>query len=66
MDKVLECTLLCEKEKNRFTQAEVEKLQQLSERLKKEEPLTEEQNDYIATTLMLMQTPLNGPLSNRF
>lgn len=43
MDKVLECTLLCEKEKNRFTQAEVEKLQQLSDRLKKEEPLTEEQ-----------------------
>lgn len=39
MDKLLECTLLCEKEKNRFTQAEVEKLQQLSERLKKEEAL---------------------------
>ena len=66
MDKVLECTLLCEKEKNRFTQAEVEKLQQLSERLKKEEPLTEEQNDYIATTLMLMQTPLKWTVIEAF
>ena len=66
MDKVLECTLLCEKEKNRFTQAEVEKLQQLSERLKKEEPLTEEQNDYIATTLMLMQTPLKRTVIEAF
>ena len=66
MDKVLECTLLCEKEKNRFTQAEVEKLQQLSERLKKEEPLTEEQNDYIATTLMLMQTPLKWTVIESF
>ena len=66
MDKVLECTLLCEKEKNRFTQAEVEKLQQLSERLKKEDPLTEEQNDYIATTLMLMQTPLKWTVIEAF
>ena len=66
MDKVLECTLLCEKEKNRFTQAEVEKLQQLSDRLKKEEPLTEEQNDYIATTLMLMQTPLKWTVIEAF
>lgn len=66
MDKVLECTLLCEKEKNRFTQAEVEKLQQLSERLKKEEPLTEEQNDYMATTLMLMQTPLKWTVIEAF
>lgn len=66
MDKVLECTLLCEKEKNRFTQAEVEKLQQLSDRLKKEEPLTEEQNDYMATTLMLMQTPLKWTVIEAF
>ena len=66
MDKVLECTLLCEKEKNRFTQAEVEKLQQLSERLKKEEPLTEEQNDYMATTLMLRQTPLKCTVIEAF
>ena len=66
MDKVLECTLLCEKEKNRFTQAEVEMLQQLSERLKKEEPLTEEQNDYMATTLMLMQTPLKWTVIEAF
>ena len=66
MYKVLECTLLCEKEKNRFTQAEVEKLQQLSERLKKEEPLTEEQNDYMATTLMLMQTPLKWTVIEAF
>ena len=66
MDKVLECTLLCEKEKNRFTQAEVEKLKQLSERLKKEEPLTEEQNDYMATTLMLMQTPLKWTVIEAF
>ena len=66
MDKVLECTLLCEKEKNRFTQAEVEKLQQLSERLKKEDPLTEEQNDYMATTLMLMQTPLKWTVIEAF
>ena len=66
MDKVLECTLLCEKEKNRFTQQEVEKLQQLSERLKKEEPLTEEQNDYMATTLMLMQTPLKWTVIEAF
>ena len=66
MDKVLECTLLCEKEKNRFTQEEVEKLQQLSARLKKEEPLTEEQNDYMATTLMLMQTPLKWTVVEAF
>lgn len=66
MDKVLECTLLCEKEKNRFTQAEVEKLQQLSERLKKDEPLTEEQNDYMATTLMLMQTTLKWTVIEAF
>ena len=66
MDKVLECTLLCEKEKNRFTQAEVEKLQQLSDRLKKDEPLTEEQNDYMATTLMLMQTPLKWTVIEAF
>lgn len=66
MEKVLECTLLCEKEKNRFTQQEVEKLQQLSERLKKEEPLTEEQNDYMATTLMLMQTPLKWTVIEAF
>ena len=66
MDKVLECTLLCEKEKNRFTQAEVEKLQQLSARLKKDEPLTEEQNDYMATTLMLMQTPLKWTVIEAF
>lgn len=66
MEKVLECTLLCEKEKNRFTQQEVEKLQQLSERLKKEEPLTEEQNDYMATTLMLMQTPLKWTVVEAF
>ena len=66
MDKVLECTLLCEKEKNRFTQEEVEKLQQLSARLKKDEPLTEEQNDYMATTLMLMQTPLKWTVIESF
>ena len=66
MDKVLECTLLCEKEKNRFTQAEVEKLQQLSERLKKDDTLTEEQNDYMATTLMLMQTPLKWTVIEAF
>ena len=66
MDKVLECTLLCEKEKNRFTQAEVEKLQQLSERLKKDEPLTEEQNDYMARTLLLMQTPLKWTVVEAF
>ena len=66
MDKVLECTLLCEKEKNRFTQEEVEKLQQLSERLKKDEPLTEEQNDYMATTLMLTQTPLKWTVIEAF
>ena len=66
MDKVLECTLLCEKEKNRFTQAEVEKLQQLSARLKKDEPLTEEQNDYMATTLMLTQTPLKWTVIEAF
>lgn len=66
MDKVLECTLLCEKEKNRFTQEEVDKLQQLSARLKKEEPLTEEQNDYMATTLMLMQTPLKWTVIEAF
>lgn len=66
MDKILECTLLCEKEKNRFTQEEVEKLQQLSARLKKDEPLTEEQNDYMATTLMLMQTPLKWTVIEAF
>ena len=66
MDKILECTLLCEKEKNRFTQEEVEKLQQLSERLKKDEPLTEEQNDYMATTLMLTQTPLKWTVIEAF
>ena len=66
MDKVLECTLLCEKEKNRFTQEEVDKLQQLSARLKKDEPLTEEQNDYMATTLMLMQTPLKWTVIEAF
>lgn len=66
MDKVLECTLLCEKEKNRFTQQEIEKLQQLSTRLKKEEPLTEEQNEYMATTLMLMQTPLKWTVIETF
>ena len=66
MDKVLECTLLCEKEKNRFTQQEVEKLQQLSARLKKDEPLTEEQNDYMARTLLLMQTPLKWTVVEAF
>ena len=66
MDKVLECTLLCEKEKNRFTQEEVDKLQQMSARLKKDEPLTEEQNDYMATTLMLMQTPLKWTVIETF
>ena len=66
MDKVLECTLLCEKEKNRFTQEEVDKLQQMSARLKKDEPLTEEQNDYMATTLMLMQTPLKWTVVEAF
>ena len=66
MDKVLECTLLCEKEKNRFTQEEVDKLQQMSARLKKDEPLTEEQNDYMATTLMLMQTPLKWTVIEAF
>ena len=66
MDKVLECTLLCEKEKNRFTQAEVEKLQQLSERLKKDDTLTEEQNDYMARTLLLMQTPLKWTVVEAF
>lgn len=66
MDKVLECTLLCEKEKNRFTQEEVDKLQQLSARLKKEEPLTEEQNDYMARTLLLMQTPLKWTVVEAF
>ena len=66
MDKVLECTLLCEKEKNRFTQEEVDKLQQLSARLKKDEPLTEEQNDYMARTLLLMQTPLKWTVVEAF
>ena len=66
MDKVLECTLLCEKEKNRFTQEEVDKLQQMSARLKKDEPLTEDQNDYMATTLMLMQTPLKWTVIEAF
>ena len=66
MDKVLECTLLCEKEKNRFTQEEVDKLQKMSARLKKDEPLTEEQNDYMATTLMLMQTPLKWTVIEAF
>ena len=66
MDKVLECTLLCEKEKNRFTEKEVDKLQQMSARLKKDEPLTEEQNDYMATTLMLMQTPLKWTVIEAF
>ena len=66
MDKVLECTLLCEKEKNRFAQEEVDKLQQMSVRLKKDEPLTEEQNDYMATTLMLMQTPLKWTVVESF
>ena len=66
MDKVIECTLLCEKEKNRFTQEEVDKLQQLSARLKKDEPLTEEQNDYMARTLLLMQTPLKWTVVEAF
>ena len=66
MDKVLECTLLCEKEKNRFTQEEVDKLQQMSARLKKNEPLTEEQNEYMATTLMLMQTSLKWTVIEAF
>ncbi len=44
----------------------MDKLQQLSERLKKEEPLTEEQNDYMATTLMLMQTPLKWTVIEAF
>ena len=66
MDKVLECTFLCEKEKNRFTQQEVEKLQQLSDRLRKEEPLTEEQNAYMARTLLLMQTPLKWTVIEAF
>ena len=66
MDKVLECTLLCEKEKNRFTQEEVDKLQQLSARLKKDESLTEEQNDYMARTLLLMQTPLKWTVVEAF
>ena len=66
MDKVLECTLLCEKEKNRFTQEEVDKLQQMSARLKKDEPLTEEQNDYMARTLLLMQTPLKWTVVEAF
>ena len=43
-----------------------ESVQQLSERLKKEEPLTEEQNDYMATTLMLMQTPLKWTVIEAF
>ena len=66
MDKVLECTLLCEKEKNRFTQEEVDKLQQMSARLKKDEPLTEDQNDYMARTLLLMQTPLKWTVVEAF
>ena len=66
MDKVIECTLLCEKEKNRFTQEEVDKLQQMSARLKKDEPLTEEQNDYMARTLLLMQTPLKWTVVEAF
>ena len=66
MDKVLECTFLCEKEKNRFTQQEVEKLQQLSARLKKEEPLTDDQNAYMARTLLLMQTPLKWTVIEAF
>ena len=66
MDKVIECTLLCEKEKNRFTQEEVDKLQQLSARLKKDESLTEEQNDYMARTLLLMQTPLKWTVVEAF
>ena len=66
MDKVIECTLLCEKEKNRFTQEEVDKLQQMSARLKKDDPLTEEQNDYMARTLLLMQTPLKWTVVEAF
>ena len=66
IDKVLECTLLCEKEKNRFTQEEVDKLQQMSARLKKDEPLTEDQNDYMARTLLLMQTPLKWTVVEAF
>ena len=66
MEKVLECTLLCEKEKNRFTQEEVDKLQQMSARLKKDEPLTEDQNDYMARTLLLMQTPLKWTVVEAF
>ena len=66
MDNVLECTLLCEKEKNRFTQEEIDKLQQMSARLKKDEPLTEDQNDYMARTLLLMQTPLKWTVVEAF
>ena len=32
----------------------------------KDEPLTEEQNDYMATTLMLMQTPLKWTVIESF
>ena len=58
MERILELTLLCEKEKSEFTQSEVVKLQQLSEKLKKDEVLSEDQNSYIVRTLNRMQTRL--------
>ena len=66
MERILELTLLCEKEKSEFTQSEVVKLQQLSEKLKKDEVLSEEQNSYIVRTLTQMQTPLKWSVVESF
>ena len=66
MDRILELRLLCEKEKSEFTQSEVVKLQQLSEKLKKDEVLSEEQNSYIVRTLTQMQTPLKWSVVESF
>lgn len=66
MDRILELTLLCEKEKSEFTKSEVVKLQQLSEKLKKHEVLSEEQNSYIVKTLTKMQTPLKWSVVESF
>ena len=66
MERILELMLLCEKEKSEFTQSEVVKLQQLSEKLKKDEVLSEEQNSYIVRTLTQMQTPLKWSVVESF
>ena len=66
MDRILELTLLCEKEKSEFTKSEMVKLQQLSEKLKKDEVLSEEQNSYIVRTLTQMQTPLKWSVVESF